>query len=335
MAVLSTLGLFVIRFYTYGTDFVVGLFMGLVSPREVMTFENFSSGASESLLALWDIINIFISVFYVAALTWQRQIMSARFVGACLIGVISFLSTGTRSVLLLMLSAGAIASICRPSHIIEVPHRRRRVRPLISFLLLGGLTLVAILSMVARFETNLDDDPHSSSRLLINSVVGHNDMFRELVYVMDRNFSSDYEGVNFLMTPITFTMPSFLGFSKSIPSHLADFNMDRAGINIVHGSGNVFPGLLGDTFMCFGRMAPIVLLAFWGIVIAAFVLVTTCFRNSSISKALLISLLCYYFISFRNVQGSFGILLFTAVALQVFLSPMPWTTQSNITDTPT
>ena len=114
---------------------------------------------------------------------------------------------------------------------------------------------MAAIAMQTRFEGG----PEELGWLAIRSVGVHNDMFRELVFVLKNGANYRSDALLFLLTPISYAMPSFLGFSKSIPPHLIDFNLDRAGIDLIYGVGNVFPGLIGDLVLCFGAFAPITL----------------------------------------------------------------------------
>lgn len=304
------------RYAELGPAFVLQLLLGLTSAREVMSFQNFSEGASTSLLALWDIVNIFISIFLATALTWQGRTRSMRFVGAVAAALLSFISSGSRSVLLMLIFAMTIALVCRPRTKAAPRIGRAKRRKTLAILLTGALVALAAVGMSARFQ----DDPSQSDSLALNSIGAHNDMFRELVYVLRNGWSYRSDALLFLQTPITYAMPSFLGFNKSIPPHVLDFNLDRAGIDLISGEGNVFPGLIADMYLCFNMLAPVVLFALAALMIRAAMTVSSLGTNLSVNAGLLIALLCYFLISFRNLHGAFGIVLVVAGVLSLFLS---------------
>jgi len=317
--VVSAVLFLVSRYADLGPEIALQLLLGVASAREFMTFYNFSTSATESLLALWEIINIFLSVFMAATFTWQRRMLSLPFLGASMAAVLSFVSSGSRTVLLLLLFSVAIALICRPRQPTDFTTRHLHSlarRSWLSLLLMAGLVVMAGIAMQARFEGS----PEELGSLVIGSVGVHNDMFRELVFVLKHGANYRSDGLLFLLTPISYAMPSFLGFSKSISPHLIDFNLDRAGIDLIYGVGNVFPGLIGDLVLCFGAFAPIVLCILSAVMFVVFKAVTTRGSMSAVNCGLLVTLLCYYVVSFRNMQGSFGILLVISAVLSVALS---------------
>jgi len=319
VTVASSILLLAYRYADLGPAFALQLLVGLASAREVMSFDNFSSGPGQSLLALWEIVNLFLAVFFGALFTWQRRILTGQFVGASAAIILSFVSSGSRSTLLLFLFAIFFSIICRPPATVATGVKSttgKNVRRLLPIIAIAALIGLAVAAMVARFE----DSPAQSESLALNSIGGHNDMFRELVFVIRNGWSYQSDAWLFLQTPLTYAMPTFLGFNKSIAPHLIDFNFDRAGIDLVFGVGNVFPGLLADMFICFGPMAPVALCLFTAAVFAIAVAVTRSGRESTISQCLLISLLCYYVTSFRNLQGAFGILIVLAYILARLLS---------------
>lgn len=318
-ATLLSAGVFLgTRYAEMGPAFAFQLLIGLTSAREVMTFENFSSGPTQSLFALWEIVNVFLSTYLAATFTWQRQLLSAKFVGAGAAAMLSFVASGSRTVLLLFLFAVVLAVICRPSAVspgISVKNRFS-VRDALPLLLMGGLAAIAIMTILARFQ----GDPSQSESLALNVVASHNDMFRELVFVLRNGWSYRSDPWLFLQTPITYAMPTFLGFNKSIAPHLIDFNMDRAGIDLIFGVGNVFPGLIADMVLNFGVAAPVALWLFSAVVFTTCLAATKLGTNAAVNSCLLITLLCYYVISFRNLQGAFGILIVLSMILSTIFS---------------
>jgi hypothetical protein len=184
--------------------------------------------------------------------------------------------------------------------------------------------------MTSRFES----DSQQSSLLFLNSFGSHNDMFRELVFTFLKGGAYNRDLFSFLLVPFQFLMPTFLGFTRTVPPHLADYNLDRAGIDIIHGSGNVFPGIIADVYISYGILAPIVLglfTVFFLIIVAS----CTIKRNSSlVGVSLYIVLLSYYFVSFRNVQSSLALLsLYSFFLASIFRVPPVVSGADHICDT--
>ena len=175
--------------------------------------------------------------------------------------------------------------------------------------------MTVALNMSARFEK----DPSQADHILANSISAHNDMFRELLFSIENSNHYRPDGLRFLRTPITFAMPSFLGFNKSIPEHLIDFNFDRANIDLVYGEGNVFPGVIADFYISFGYFGPLVQLLFLTAVIYAFRRCAFSGGRNGVSLAIYVSLLSYIIASFRNIPGSLAILAVCAAAVSILL----------------
>jgi len=314
--------LLTIRFIDLGPAFALQLLIGLASAREVMSFENISSSIGQSLIGLWELLTVFMSIFLSTIYVWLRRTVSISFVLACLSSVLVFASSGTRSVLLLLIFSIITAVISRPPAPSPKKNHTRVVRKraqMLPTLLILGLCIIAGANMSARFA----NDSSQADYILLNSLGSHNDMFRELIYSITYGDSYQTDGWLFLETPITFAMPSFLGFSKTIPPHLIDFNLDRAGIDLLEGAGNVFPGLIADMYLCFGEFGPIIqalisalfLFLLWKTVLNV--------NKSAVGGALFVTLLSYYIISFRNLQGSLGILIILAFLLTRFVRIQP------------
>lgn len=320
ITIISAISLLVFRYEERGPAFALRLLVGLTSAREYMSFENTSGNIGQSMTALWEVLTTFSSIFLAATLTWLHRTVSMRFFMASLATLIVFASNGTRSVLLLLILAVLIAILSRPQYI-DLSKRRFRItkllRALFPSLLMICLIVLASKEMVARFENS----PSQENNIIINSVASNNDMFRELLFSILNGKHYRSNGLLFLETPITFAMPSFLGFKKTIPPHLVDFNLDRAGINLVSGSGNVFPGLIADVYLCFGDAGPFVLAALSAVFFWVFWLVTVRRDRTGIGRGLFVTLLAYYVISFRNLQGSLGILVVASYVITILFTP--------------
>ncbi|MEY4505573.1 MAG: hypothetical protein RL297_151 [Pseudomonadota bacterium] len=308
LTIVSAGSLLLMRFEELGPAFALKLLIGLTSARDVMSFENTSSGLKQSLIGLWELLTVFISVFIATTYVWLRRTMSWRFVLASLSTVLLYASSGTRSVILLLIFSLITALISRPAVPLlasrQISKRRKR-KPLLPLVLIFGLCVTAVMSTTARFA----NDSSQADNVFINTLLVHNDMFRELLFSITKGNGYRSDGWLLLQVPITFAMPSFLGFTKTIPPHLVDFNLDRAGIYLIGGSGNVFPGLIADMYLCFGNFGPLVQAALSGIFLLLLWQATLKVNKSAIGGALFVTLLAYYVVSFRNMQGSIGILL--------------------------
>ena len=319
--------LFVASFAQFGSQILINLLLAESTARTLMTFENTSSGAAQSLMGLLQIVLTFTALFTLAFFAMARRINSTGFFFGVLTVVLLLISTGTRSVFLMAIFAIVMGVMHRGGaqsrnvmHRGGVQSRKRRFLSAkvtdVPYLALNVTALIGIiLVIVARFR----DSPSELAELLLSSVSAHNDMFRELLFVMgDRAaYSSDLLG--FLITPVSFAMPSFLGFDKSIPEHLVQFNLYRANIDLIGGAGNVFPGLLGEAYLAAGIFAPLVVTGLIGIILSAFNRAAARGRYDLFAIALLIALLAHFMISVRNLQGSLAIIAVLAIGFRILL----------------
>ena len=284
------------------------------SARDVMSFKNQSSGAVQSLISLLQIVATFTSLFIISLLSMIRQVNSMSFLLSIVAVLFLFISTGTRSLLLMVFFAMAMGAIYNAGQRKKSKWRLTFRFTRLPFVALNvGVVALAVLGIVARFRNNASE----MEEILLSSVSSHNDMFRELVFILTSNHNYPAEIGTFLLTPISFALPSFLGFNKSISSHLIFFNFERANIDLILGEGNVFPGLLGDAYMLTGAFAPFF---FTALILAIFTVFHQAALKGKIDPvriALLISLLAYFFISVRNLQGSLLIVICLAIAFRL------------------
>jgi len=308
---------FYILFREFGFDFIFKIIIGVSTPREVMSFENFSNGYYQSFMAFWDIENIFIGVSLAATLAWERKILSLSFVFSILIVLISFISSGTRSILLLLLFSIFVSIICRPKQLVKVNIKKHNsiFYKIVICSMFSGLLFLAVSSVTSRFN-----DVTENNSLVLQNIGENNDMLRELVFVFANDKNSDVNPIPFISTPFTFLMPRFLGFDKKVPSHLINFNMDREGIDVLWGAGNVFPGIIADMYMCFGIFAVATLPLFTIAYFFTSYWVTVRSRINPFNYGLFVALQSYYFISFRNIQGSLSFLVISAFILSYYFA---------------
>lgn len=324
--VASTFGVFVVRFATEGSGVLLDILAGRSTSREFLTYYNISEGATQSLLALWDIVNIAISVFLIAFAVNRSKLLSFHGALVSFALVLSFLGSGTRSILVLGIFAVMAGFLFRPAEENGGGPKKSGLR-YIYLTFLGGVVGLASTGIVARFTVFRNEEGDFISNTLFNN----NDMFRELVFI--KTYMMNYaphdvgrEVYNFLQTPFSFILPRFLGFDKEIPDHLISFNQLRANINLLSGQGNVFPGLVGDFDMLFGVAGPVVFAAFilaFGVAIRS---VSSWIPSQSAMMAFWITMCANLLISFRNISGSLALialLLLAVIALWSYVVPRP------------
>jgi hypothetical protein len=104
-------------------------------------------------------------------------------------------------------------------------------------------------------------------------------------------------------------MPTFFGFVRHIPEHLLAFNGARANIDLLLGTGNVFPGLIADNALVFGNTGPLWLAAF----VVAFALALRALGRiagpSRAGVAVQIAASAFLFFSFRNLHPGLALVL--------------------------
>lgn len=317
LCVCSSLAIFFIRFREYGSELFLDLLTGLSSAREFMTFENTSTSTAASMLALWEIVTSYVAIFLATIFILRKQAASSRTAFSIVALLFLFMASGTRAFLLLLLFASAFAMTCRAA-----PKKAQAkgivpvLKAVIPILIIGVVVLAAGQGMLARFTGDSE-----SGSLILDALTAHNDMFRELIFSIQRGDNYRADGLLLLLTPLSFAMPSFLGFEKEIPPHLVDFNFDRAGIDVVYGAGNVFPGLIADMYLCFGLLAPVALALLSAAMLYVCWWATLHRRNTDVAAALFMSLLAYFTVGFRNLPGSFVILVVLSLTLVIYLQP--------------
>jgi hypothetical protein len=314
----STFGLFVIRFATEGSGVLLDILSGRASSREFLTYYNISEGATQSLLALWDIANIAVSVYLIAYAVNQSKLLSFHGALAAFALVLSFLGSGTRSILVLGIFAVMAGFLFRPTQDQMAQRRQSALSGLryIYLTFLGGVIGLASTGIVARFTVFRNEE----GDFLSNTLFNNNDMFRELVFI--KTYMINYaprelgrEVYNFFQTPFSFILPRFLGFDKEIPDHLITFNQIRANIDLLSGQGNVFPGLIGDFHMLFGVMGPLMFAVFilaFGVVIRA---VSGWIPSQAAAMAFWVTMCANLLISFRNISGSLALIALLLLAV--------------------
>lgn len=263
------------------------------SARDHLHFFNRSASVRESLEKLWEILTLWTALFALAWAADRRALAGVTGLAAAAAVVVLLLVSGARLTVLMAVFTVIAAVLMRP---------RGRAATLRwpAVLAGGGLAALVIAALAARFR----DDGLASA--LAGSLLVNNDMLSETAFVLARFPGRVWGGAqDFLITPLTFLMPGFLGFDKAIPAHLIAFNRVRAGIDLLTGQGNVFPGIVGDFAMVFGAWAGVP-------VFAALILLFALFADGlarllpdpAVRRAWLAALAAFLFVSLRNTQGS-------------------------------
>ncbi len=294
--------LFVWYFADKGVLIIVQVLTGATSARELADFDNFSASVWDSLRALLEMAVIFSALFLIGYATLDRRLATLATGLAFGAIILVFLGTGTRATLLMALCVILLAMASGA----RVAPRRASAGRLALGLALGAVLVVPIVIAISARQaiSTGQTDP------ILALFVVNNDMFRELVFVMSQMQSYQGDGgVAFVMTPFTYVTPTFLGFSRAIPDHVLAFNMARTGIDLILGTGNVFPGLVADFRLAYGAAGPLVFAAFIG----GFALALAQFGRFQPRGLALAAAQCaaaaFLFFSFRNIHPGLVLVL--------------------------
>jgi hypothetical protein len=305
VALASAAGFLTARFARDGLGVLLDLAIGLASARDNASFYNRSEDAATSLLALWEIANIWIALVVIALMTWRRTLLSGPGIAALGAIAILFLASGTRAVLMQALFViGMTVAVRGPA--ITAIRRKANLVYLVPLFAIAGLAFSA-------FASRFRDTAGSGGFLtILDTLVVNPDMTRELAFVLDRmpNFLSQSAGP-FVITPFAYALPRFLGFDRSMPEHLVAFNAIRGDIDLLFGQGNIFPGIIADFQMVFGMAGAFLMglfVAFHALVLDR---VARLIPNLAQRGAFLTTCIAYMFFSFRNIGG----MLFLVVVL--------------------
>lgn len=263
------------------------------SARDHLHFFNRSASVHESLEKLWEILTLWCALFALAWAADRRALAEIGGLAAAAAVVVLLLVSGARLTVLMALFAAVAALVLRPRG-----ERGRAALP--ALLAAGGLAALIVAAVAARFREE------GLARALAGSLLVNNDMLSETAFVLARFPGQVWGGArDFLVTPVSFMMPGFLGFDKAIPAHLIAFNKVRAGIDLLTGQGNVFPGIVGDFAMVFGPWRGVPLFA--GLVLVFALLADALARglpDPAVRRAWAAATAAFLFVSLRNTQGS-------------------------------
>jgi hypothetical protein len=300
--VLASAGTFLIWTYrNEGPELWLRLLAGQTSARELMDYYNFSTSIEQSLRALLEVATVFGALIVLARSSLERRLWCLASVLAAMAIMLVVAATGTRSPLLMAIVVavlGRYGGQARP----PAPKTNRRGRLALSAVAAAAIPVAMVISIRAA-KTGMGNP-------VLSMVLVNNDMFRELVYVKSQ--MADFRQgnpIDFLMVPFTYMLPGFLGFARQIPEHLLAFNGARANIDLILGSGNVFPGLIADNVLVFGGAGPV----WFGASIVGFTLVLRALRNvardGASGLAVQVAASAFLFVSFRNVHPGLALIL--------------------------
>jgi len=293
-------------FRTEGIGLWLQLLTGRTSARELIDYYNFSTSIEQSLRALLEVVTVFLALVVLAHASLERQMGRIASVLGVLGITLVVVATGTRSPVLMAIFVvilGRLSGQALPPG----PAKRRRAHFALSAIVAAAIPIALTLSIRAA-KTGMGDP-------VLSMVLVNNDMFRELVYVKSQ--MADFRQgnpVDFLLVPFTYMLPSFLGFVRQIPEHLLAFNGARANIDLILGSGNVFPGLIADNVLVFGSAGPL----WFAASIVGFTLALRMLRNiapiGTAGVAIQVAASGFLFFSFRNVHPGLALVLVWSAA---------------------
>ena len=309
MVFAAAVALFAWYFADKGIVILVQVLIGATSPRELSDFENFSTSVWDSLRSLLEVSVLFSALFLIAHAALTRRLATVATGLAFAAIALVFLGTGTRATMLMALVVILIAIASGQ----RVAPRQASGGRLVLALLMGAMLLLPIVMAIsARQAIGTGQTDPVLALLVVN-----NDMFRELVFVMSQmqSYQSD-GGLAFVSTPFIFVTPRFLGFSRELPDHVLAYNMARAGIDLILGSGNVFPGIVADFRLAYGPGGPFAFGAFIG----SFALALAQLNRFQARGVAMVAAQCataaFLFFSFRNIHpGLVLVLIVSAVGL--------------------
>jgi hypothetical protein len=181
-------------------------------------------------------------------------------IGVCalIVSLLIFFDQGTRSV---------VALIILPVLLIKIFEvwKRSKLRFMISVFVFG-VVFVALLQFLLFFRISGIPTGLPYPQILKWATLDDTtDMFSETVYALhlipaSHDFFRESVLVQFLVSPI----PRFVWPSKPANQVVWYYTLHRWGIDIYEGGGNVFPGIVGQSYMSWGVWGPIFLGMFMG-----------------------------------------------------------------------
>lgn len=283
-----------VRFAKNGLEVFVNLIIGLSSARDTTTYFNQSEDAGSSLLGLWEIVNIWLALFVVSYQTRRHYLLSVpSMMGIAAIALI-FIGNGTRAVLLQMIFVGALSFYLRPA----VPAGVKRARPWLYLAPLAAVFSLFVAGFASRFRDNGGGSP------VVDALIVNPDMTRELAFIIDQlpNYRNG-SPTSFMLQPVAFILPRFLGFARGIPQHLDLYNQARGGVDLEFGQGNLFPGIIADFHMVFAGWGPLAFAAFVALYTLVLARVGRLIHSTFLATTFVITCSSYLFFSFRNIAG--------------------------------
>lgn len=322
----SALVYLAVRFAGQGSTGLIEVLVGRTSARADTSFVNTTQSSSESLLALWEIMTIWGGLFCLAWHAVQQRFFSVG--GTLSVASLSlmYVGSGTRAVLMQGFFIFLLARLARSASL----QRKNNARILRLVVFAAPMSLLAIL-VANGFSSRFGDESGYSTAGSITAVAdtffSHNDMMRELIFAFDTMQPSMIGAADFALTPFTYMLPTFAGFKKDIPEHLVNFNQIRAGIDLVLGSGNVFPGLVADFWLVFGYWGSILLACFLVLFSLIIDRLACLSADATAQLAFRLAGFSYIFFCFRNITGALGLALVVGALLLLLFR---WWNTTNI-----
>ncbi len=317
----SSAAMFISRFGGDGSELLLRMALGEVSARTNMEFYNISSGVLSSLDGLWEIANISICCLLICICTAARNSYGSTRLLAIISLVVMFIATGTRSLVIYVMVAALLTILARPKAPRQIRTRAdgsswlKRLPVILLF-------LVATSAAIGAYASRFQDYELDVGGAVLQTLVGNNDMLRELAAVLGRIDRYNAVGVSdFIQTPFTFLMPRFLGFDKQIPEHLLIYNRDLMAIDLRYDQGNYFPGLVADFVMVFGPwLGAVALAAFMCAILLVVRGLARRVPGLVMSTAFIASSMALVFVSVRNIPGSMALSVLILLSVSCMLA---------------
>ena len=226
-------------------------------------------------------------------------------IGVCalIVSLLIFFDQGTRSV---------VALIILPVLLIKIFEvwKRSKLRFVISVFVFG-VVFVTLLQFQLFFRISGIPAglPYPHPQILKWATLDDTtDMFSETVYSLHlvpaaHDFFRESVLVQFLVSPI----PRFAWPSKPASQVVWFYTLHRWGIDIYEGGGNVFPGIVGQSYMSWGGWGPIFLGLFMGLISSKVdgLLVRTSRNPDSYFRAVGVMMSVWILLSFRVISPGF------------------------------
>lgn len=236
-----------------------------------------------------------------------------------LMTIIIFIDQGTRSITSLIILPALIIFLIRKWEVAK--NKRKRVQYL-SYLFLVMFIIIIIFQFQLLYRaswTRNDINTQLFSKWL--TMGGTSDYYSETVFALSlvpsmHSYFHDVIISQFIISPI----PRFLWASKPLDNIIWYYSLKRWGVDIYQVGGNVFPGMVGQYYMSWGWLGPIILGSMLGVLTAKIdcYIFNIDFEKQHYLVGLVMMLIVWIFLLYRNVSPGFLYpILFTLLIMKI------------------